>query len=84
MQIGGIIEPIVDETDLARIALSCHFFSIYSVTRRGPTTLVNALFGTIALSGDLIYKGIIASQFMVFLNSDAFFNVVLPEVLAHE
>ena len=25
VQIGGIFEPFVDETDLARVALSCHF-----------------------------------------------------------
>ena len=25
VQIGGIFEHFVDETDLARIALSCHF-----------------------------------------------------------
>ena len=25
VQIGGIIEPFADETELARIALSCHF-----------------------------------------------------------
>ena len=37
VQIGGIIEPFVDETVLARIALSCHLLWIYSVTRRGPT-----------------------------------------------
>ena len=34
VQIGGVLEPFVDETDLARIALSCHLVWIYSVTRR--------------------------------------------------
>ena len=32
-----LLEPFVDETYLARIALSCHLLWIYYVTRRGPT-----------------------------------------------
>ena len=35
VQIGGILEPFVDETDLARIALSCHLLWTYSVDKAG-------------------------------------------------
>ena len=43
VQIGGIFEPFVDETDLASIAHSCHFYPWYYVTRREPTIPLDAL-----------------------------------------
>ena len=48
-QISGVIAPYVEEIDLAQIALSCHFFLIYSVTRKMVTTIMNDISsGTIA------------------------------------
>ena len=35
VQIGGIFEPFVDETDLARVALSCHFALDYLCDKEG-------------------------------------------------
>ena len=43
VQICVIFEPFVDETDLARIALSCHLVSICSVTWKVLTIPFNAL-----------------------------------------
>ena len=47
-QICGAFEPFVDEIDLAKIALSCHFALDYSATKKVVTILHDAAMGTIA------------------------------------
>ena len=47
VQITGAFEPLVDEIDLAKIVLPCHFLLIYSATRVF-TILHDATLGTIA------------------------------------
>ena len=67
VQIGGIFEPCVDETDLASIAHSCHFYPWYFVTRREPTIPLDALLDPffprrISLQGTIASKCIFVPQ----------------------
>ena len=62
VQIGGIFEPFVDETDLASIAMSCHFALMYSVTEKELTLPHDAQAGTIARCRYLLWYGTIATS----------------------
>ena len=57
VQIGGIFELLVDEIDLARIALSCHFAFDVCATRKVLTIPHDALSGTIARGESLLWNG---------------------------
>ena len=45
---------------------------------------LDTLLGTIALNGDLLFQGTIASCFIMFVRSGCFTNMFLPEALTHE
>ena len=51
VQVGGIFAMYVEEVDLARIALSCHFALDLLCDKEGLKVPRNALLGTIALGG---------------------------------
>ena len=58
VQVGGIFEGCVDEIDLVRTALSCHFALDFTVLEDGGLVSPhNALLGTIALGRGV--KGIV-------------------------
>ena len=61
VQIGGTFEPFVDETDLARIALSYHFALVQSVTKKVLTLPHDALAGTIARCESPLWFGTVAT-----------------------
>ena len=58
--------------------------SMYFVTGNVLTIMLNTLLGTIALSGDLLYKGTVASCFIMYTSSACFTNMFLPKALTHE
>ena len=53
VQIGGIFEIFVEEIDLARVALSCHFAIDLLCDKAGTQIPRNALLGTVARGGSL-------------------------------
>ena len=55
VQISGTLEPLMEETGLPRIALSCHLALDLLFNKAGPTILLNALSGIIASDESFFY-----------------------------
>ena len=61
VQIGGIFEPFVDEIDLAKIELSCHFALDLLCYKEGVHDVHDATLGTIPRGVCLWWYGTIAT-----------------------